>query len=186
MIWINKNFFSYLLLLLVCIHDATSANPEYLSGPCMNEAWQGDDRTSTNLGCTANEVTSEIVSVDGPTSCKEGEFIFVNVTTSIHFRATRYDFAIYTSTVPGGDPIFGDECALDVLGVDNAGVITGGEIKVGDGDECYDVFGNGATLENFRFQENLRIPCEGNDVNGKLLCGYFLNTNYAMLYVIEL
>ena len=62
-------------------------------------------------------------------------------------------------TVPGGDPVFGDECALDVLGIEDAGNWTGGEINAGDGDACYDVFGNGVELDNFRFQKNLHIPC---------------------------
>lgn len=61
----------------------------------------------------------------------------------------------------------GDECALDVLGVEDTGLISGGSIELGDGDGCYDVIGNGATLENFKFQENLRIPCVGNEGTGK-------------------
>ena len=164
---------------------------EYSSGPCMNEAWLSGGG-GNELGCTANEVTTSVVSVDGPTSCKEGEFIYVNVTTSILFRATRYDFAVYTSTEPEGDPIFGDECALDTLGVDDAtsGIMTGGTIEVGDGDSCYDVFvnGQGATLNNFRFQENLRIPCLGNDETGTCSCicivpfFYLFHTSNADMY----
>lgn len=63
----------------------------------MNEAWQYGEDTTTALGCSANEVEASVVDVEGPTSCKEGEYIFVNVTTSIYFKATRYDFAVYTS-----------------------------------------------------------------------------------------
>lgn len=189
----SMNFFFRLFLLATGINNIASAvGPEYLSGRCMNAAWQAGNGNSTQeLGCSANEVTATVVGVDGPVSCREGDIISVNVTTSIKFRATRYDFAIYTSTVAGGDPIFGEECALDVLGPeDAAGNITGGTIEVGDGDSCYDVFGNGAVLQNFRFQDNLKIPCVGdnsttseflraNKCHFSLLSGLHTNANFA-------
>ena len=135
----------------------------------MNDAWKKDNSTKSDLGCSANEVTASVVNVEGPTSCKEGEFIYVNVTTSIFFRATRYDFAVYTSLEVGGDPIFGENCARDVLGAENAGAIENGIIADEDGDTCYDVTlnGVGATLDDFAFQDNLMIPCIGNDATGE-------------------
>ena len=60
-------------------------------------------------------------------------------------------------------------------------LITGGTIEVGDGDSCYDVFvnGQGGTLEDFNFQENLRIPCLGDDATGTFL---FLLVEWILLY----
>lgn len=145
MIRFNRNLFLFCLILTLSPFVSAVA-PEYLTGPCMNAAWQASG-ASTTLSCNANEVTASVVDVEGPASCKEGDFIYVNVTTSVYFRNSRYDFAIYTATVPGGDPLFGDECALDVLGVEDEGPLRGnGEVrKRGDGDNCYDVFGNGVS-----------------------------------------
>lgn len=110
------------IILFISIVLSTIANcnaaVEYPFGACMNKAY--DDSTDT-LGCTANEVSATVVGVDGPSTCKLGEFIFVNITTSIEFKATRYDFAIYSAVETGGDPISGNSdgmgCSLDVLGI---------------------------------------------------------------------
>lgn len=174
MIMFYRNLFLFSLI-LTWNPFVSAIAPEYATGPCMNTAWQASG-ASTILSCNANEVTASVVDVEGPTSCKEGEFIYVNITTSIYFRNSRYDFAVYTATVPGGDPLFGDECALDVLGVEDEGPMTGGEIrKSGDGDNCYDVFGNGASLDNFAYQNNLKIPCEGNSDTGEYTSVFLQN-----------
>ena len=149
----------------------------------MNEAWLTGNASNTNeLGCTANEITTTVKSVDGPSSCKEGDFIYVNVTTSMLFRATRYDFAVYTAVEVGGDPLYGESCAVDVLGVDDVTSGPGNEgVADQDGDSCYDVTvsGQGFTLNDFAFQENLKIPCLG-DVEGvDGLKEVFLQTCYA-------
>ena len=68
-------------------------------------------------------------------------------------------------------------CILNILSciisisIEDAGFITGGEIRNEDGrggstgDSCYDVIvdNQGATLDEFAFKENLKIPCQGND-----------------------
>ena len=167
----DRAIFIYSLLSALSIHNIASAtNHQYLSGPCMNAVWQAGTGTTNDLGCTANEVTASVVGVQGPTQCNEGQVIEVNVTTSIYFRATRYDFAIYTTAEVGGDPVMGEQCALDVLGaLDANATIDGGVItQHGDEDECYDVLGNGVTFEK-RFQDNLRIPCLGNNETGKFV-----------------
>jgi hypothetical protein len=64
----------------------------------MDAVYQQYGNTGTDLGCTANDVSTTVIDVQGPTSCKKGDSITVNVTTSVYFSATRYDFAIYTLT----------------------------------------------------------------------------------------
>ena len=88
----------------------------------MNDVWQITENSGTALSCNANEVSTTVLGVDGPTTCMKGDIIDVNITTSIYFRASRYDFAIYTLTDNSGasDPIFGSECAIDVLGQQDA------------------------------------------------------------------
>lgn len=115
------------------------------------------------MSCTANDVETQVVDVVGPVSCMRGEIITVNVTSSIHFRSTRYDFAIYTyagTLDADGSPVYGENCAVDVLGEDEA-LLAPRNIKDADGDSCYDVLAqSGYTLENFKFQDNLMIPCD--------------------------
>ena len=135
----------------------------------MNDVWQGTDNSGTELSCNANEVSTTVLGIDGPTSCKKGDIIVVNITTSIYFRASRYDFAIYTLTDNSGeldDPIFGNECAVDVLTQEDADFAPD-NIQNQDRDACYDVVAkSGWTLEQFKFQDNLHVPCEGDP--GKL------------------
>jgi hypothetical protein len=149
----------------------------YSAGPCMNDVWQSTENSGTELSCNANEVSTTVLGIDGPTACKKGEIIVVNITTSIYFRASRYDFAIYTLTDNTGasDPIFGSECAVDVLGQEDANFAPQ-HIKNQDSDACFDVVANsGWTLEKFKFQDNLRVPCEGEP--GKLTCTRLIQLN---------
>lgn len=148
----------------ICLALASSiVSAIYPSGPCMNDVWQNTGNSGTALNCNANEVSTTVLGVDGPTSCMKGDIIVVNVTTSIYFRASRYDFAIYTLTDNSGasDPIFGSECAIDVLGQTDADFAPE-NIQNQDRDACFDVVANsGWTLEQFQFQDNLHVPCEG-------------------------
>ncbi len=139
------------------------ASAIYPSRPCMNDVWQSTENSGTELNCNANEVSTTVLGVDGPTSCMKGDIIVVNITTSIYFRASRYDFAIYTLTDNSGasDPIFGSECAIDVLGQTDADFAPE-NIQNQDRDACFDVVANsGWSLEQFQFQDNLHVPCEG-------------------------
>ena len=148
----------------------------------MNDVWQSTENSGTELSCTANEVTTTVLGIDGPSYCKKGDIIVVNITTSIYFRASRYDFAIYTLTDNSGasDPIFGSECAIDVLGPED-NEFAPDNIQNVDGDGCFDVISrNGWTLEKFRFQDNLHVPCEGEP--GKLKVKFDdIGSNFAHL-----
>jgi len=49
-------------------------------------------------------------------------------------------------------------------------------IKNQDGDACFDVVANsGWTLEKFKFQDNLQVPCEGEP--GQLTCIRLIQLN---------
>ena len=136
----------------------------------MNDVWQNMANSGTELSCTANEVTTTVLGIDGPSYCKKGDIIVVNITTSIYFRASRYDFAIYTLTDNSGasDPIFGSECAVDVLGQEDNDFAPN-NIQNVDGDGCYDVISrNGWILERYKFQDNLHVPCEGEPGKSKV------------------
>ncbi|KAL7497451.1 hypothetical protein ACHAWT_007422 [Skeletonema menzelii] len=149
------------LLALASIIGTASAI--YSAGPCMNDVWQSTGNSGADLSCTATEVSTTVLGIDGPSYCKKGDIIVVNVTTSIYFRASRMDFAIYTLTDNSGasDPIFGSECAIDVLGQDDS-EFAPDNIQNSDNDACFDVIArNGWTLEKFKFQDNLHVPCEG-------------------------
>eukprot|EP00986_Skeletonema_menzelii_P004265 scaffold1448_cov80-Skeletonema_menzelii.AAC.1 len=149
------------LLALASIIGTASAI--YSAGPCMNDVWQSTGNSGADLSCTANEVSTTVLGIDGPSYCKKGDIIVVNVTTSIYFRASRMDFAIYTLTDNSGasDPIFGSECAIDVLGQEDS-EFAPDNIQNSDNDACFDVIArNGWTLEKFKFQDNLHVPCEG-------------------------
>ena len=69
-----------------------------------------------------------------------------------------------STTLKTLDPIFGESCAVDILGEDDSlefedGIANG--VYDMDGDICYDVVGkSGWSLTNFTFQENLTVPCE--------------------------
>ncbi len=132
-------------------------------GPCMNEVFQAFGNNN-NLQCTAKEVTMDATYVEGPDTCERGDVITVNITANVHFHATRYDLAFYTYTGNQAmDPIFGESCAVDILGEEDSLEFENGENGVYemDGDICYDVLGqSGWHLVNFTFQENLTIPCE--------------------------
>lgn len=143
--------------------DSTNAAASYAAGPCMNTVWSNTENSGTELSCNANEVATTLLGIDGPTACKKGDSIVVNITTSIYFRASRYDFAIYTLTDNNGasDPIFGSECTVDILGTEDA-AFAPEHIQELDNDSCFDVVANsGWTLEQYRFQDNLHVPCEG-------------------------
>lgn len=132
----------------------------------MNEVWKAYGNGG-NLQCTAKEVHTEATYVEGPVTCERGTMIKVNVTASIHFHATRYDFAIYTYTgTLNMDPVFGESCAVDILDEEHAIVFDedGNGVYDLDGDSCWDVVAQaGWTMANFSFQENLEVPCEFGD-----------------------
>lgn len=129
----------------------------------MNEVFKAFGNNN-NLQCTAKEVTMEATEVEGPDTCEQGTLITVNITANIHFHASRYDMAFYTYTGNEAlDPVFGESCAVDVLGPDDGLEFEDGENGVFnmDGDICYDVVGqSGWHLVNFTFQDNLVVPCE--------------------------
>ena len=71
---------------------------------------------------------------------------------------------LLTSNLKTLDPVFGESCAVDILGEDDSLQFEDG-LENGvydmDGDVCYDVVGkSGWMLANFTFQENLTVPCE--------------------------
>eukprot|EP00956_Cyclotella_meneghiniana_P040396 scaffold194406_cov93-Cyclotella_meneghiniana.AAC.1 len=71
--------------------------PAWEEGPCMQEVYSGFN--NNRLVCNAKEVYANYVSVmNGPTSCERGDYIYVNVSASIHFNSGRYDVAMYTAT----------------------------------------------------------------------------------------
>ena len=136
----------------------------------MNQIYQapeyGDNKN--NLGCTANEVQAVATDVEGPQFCEIGSTVTVNVTASISFNADRYDVGLYTYT---GSPdaytddsaVTGDKCAFQLLSdqcpLANENTTENGVYNT-DGDECCDVVAqSGYTLDGFRFQDNLEVPC---------------------------
>lgn len=132
-------------------------------GPCMNEVFQAFGNNN-NLQCTAKEVTMEATEVEGPETCEQGDVITVNITAHVHFHSSRYDLAFYTYTGNQTmDPVFGESCAVDILGPDDALEFQDGENGVYemDGDICYDVVGkSGWHLLGYQFQRDLTVPCE--------------------------
>jgi len=121
-------------------------------GPCMNTIFQANGNNN-NLQCTAKEVELEATKVEGPDTCEQGTIITVNISANVYFHATRYDLAFYTYTGNNTlDPIFGESCAVDILGEDDQiiGWEEGNEengVYDMDGDVCYDVVGqSGWTL----------------------------------------
>lgn len=127
---------------------------------------------NNNLNCNAKEVyalNNKARVRQGPTECIRGEYIYVNVSASLHFNAGRDDVGIWTATsgCTGGDGsnscgVVGSTCAVDVLGADDFVTNKIGPFDSRGGvDSCYDVIGNsGYDLEIFNFQPNLRILCD--------------------------
>lgn len=126
---------------------------------------------NNNLGCTAKEVYANndtATAVQGPTECVRGEYIYVNVSASIHFNADRYDVGIYTATSACNPSASADcglharTCAVDILdSVDNARAPSNVLTTDGDSDSCLDVDtpGGGYDLSVYDFQRNLKVPC---------------------------
>ena len=118
-----------------------------------------------NIGCTANDVSSSVTAIttaaEGPPDCVRGEYITVNITTSISFSSGQYyDFGVYTS-LDYGDALSGNTCAHGVFGPAVAATYPR-NIQDLDGDNCHDVVtGTGWTLPKYSFPPNLRIPCQG-------------------------
>jgi hypothetical protein len=124
-----------------------------------------------SLVCTAKEVYANNANVTGgPTSCMRGDYIYVNVTASIHFNTARYDPAIYTASsdcivgnTANNCAVDGSTCAVDVLTEKDAtgtnGAIASADTKGGP-DSCYDVTANGYDLNGFLFQNDLKIECD--------------------------
>ena len=143
----------------IIVGDSTTSDNINISGPqwepggpCMNTIFQANGNNN-NLQCTAKEVELEATKVEGPTTCEQGTIITVNITANVYFHATRYDLAFYTYTGNNTlDPIFGESCAVDILGEDDQiiGWEEGNEengVYDMDGDVCYDVVGqSGWTL----------------------------------------
>jgi hypothetical protein len=144
------------IILLLNLPELSSSLSLYSSGLCVNDAWESTG-AGTNLNCSANDIQTSLVKVDGPNSCKLGETISVNVTIGIRFPSSRYDFSVYTLSE---ENIFGKSCALDVLGEREA-LNSFSFVSDQDGDACYDVETEGEFyLEKFHLQDNLKIPCK--------------------------
>ena len=95
-------------------------------GPCMNDVFQAAGNNN-NLGCTAKEVELEATKVEGPATCEQGTIITVNITANVYFHASRYDLAFYTYTGNQTlDPVFGESCAVDILGEEDSLVFEDG------------------------------------------------------------
>lgn len=144
------------IILLLNRPKLSSSFSLYSSGLCVDEAWTSTG-ADANLNCSANDIQTSLVKVDGPNSCKLGETIRVNVTIGIRFPSRRYDFSVYTLSE---DNIFGSSCALDALGEREA-LNSTSFVSDQDGDACYDVETEGEFyLEKFQLQDNLKIPCK--------------------------
>ena len=133
----------------------------------MQEVFDHFATSKGGLVCTAKEVYANNVTViGGPPSwsCERGEYIYVNISASIHFNTDRYDPAIYTASsncivdnTANNCAIDGKTCAVDVLGPEDA---IPGKIENADQDSCYDVVENGYDLNGFVFQNNLKLLCD--------------------------
>eukprot|EP00804_Cyclotella_cryptica_P003366 CCRYP_012858-RA/>CCRYP_012858-RA protein AED:0.45 eAED:1.00 QI:0/0/0/0.5/1/1/2/0/244 len=144
------------IIWLLHLPKLSSSLSLYSSGLCVDDAWESSG-AGNNLNCSANDIQTSLVKVDGPDSCNPGDSISVNVTIGIRFPSSRYDFAVFTSSQ---ENIFGNSCALDVLGEREAANATR-FVSDQDGDACYDVEIEGEFyLENFQLQDNLNIPCK--------------------------
>jgi hypothetical protein len=123
----------------------------------MDDAWENS--MESTLVCSARDIQTTIVEVNGPTSCAPGETIVVGLTIRVVFPTSRYDFSTYTLSE---DTTFGTTCAVDILGQREAELATGRVVDQ-DSDTCYDIQAddNAYTLEEFQLQENLRVPCQG-------------------------
>ena len=143
--------------------------PEWEEGPCMQEVYSGFK--NNNLVCNAKEVyANNITVINGPTSCEQGDYIYVNVSASIHLNTDRYDVGIYTATSvcttsdSSSCGLYAATCAVDVLGPED-NLNAPDNVKQNDAkggtDSCYDVVAqSGYDLDLFEFQKNLRIPCD--------------------------
>ncbi|KAL7552796.1 hypothetical protein ACHAWF_016052, partial [Thalassiosira exigua] len=145
-------------------HSLNIDGPEWgPGGPCMYEVYKAYGGPG-NLQCTAKEVQMDTTEVEGPDTCEQGTTITVNITANVHFNADRFDLAFYTYTgTENRDPVYGESCAVDILGAEDTHENQDGDNGVYDmdGDVCYDVLAqSGWHLTNYKFQENLVVPCE--------------------------
>lgn len=137
----------------------------------MNQVYQAPEYGASGdktLGCSASEVSAFATGVDGPSTCSFGTTIKVNVTASLIFNSGRFDIGLYTYTGSpelytndGKSALFGDRCAFQLLdGCKAKGNSTENGVYDLDGDACCDVEAqSGWTLEGFRFEDNLEVPC---------------------------
>ncbi len=115
----------------------------------------------SSLDCASNEVTSKLVSWDGPAECIRGDFIEVTITLDLDFVTGRRDFAIYTA-LDSLDAINGHKCALDIFGEEEKANQT--NVDDLDSDVCYDI------VQGFSFlgyqQRTLRVLCNSEESEG--------------------
>lgn len=108
-----------------------------------------------SLVCNAKEVyanNDQALVLQGPTQCNRGDYIYVNVSASLHFNADRYDVGIYTATsgCTGGSAVnscgvLGSTCAVDILEADDAARAPNNIGQVDGMDSCYDIDTSGFT-----------------------------------------
>ena len=130
--------------------------------------------SNNHLGCTAKEVyvnNDAASAVEGPSECERGDYIYVNVTASLHFNADHYDVGIYTATsacdpsVSASCGLEADTCAVDILDSTNKATAPSNvflEDSEDGQDSCYEVFAGsgGWDLNVYHFQKSLKIPCD--------------------------
>ena len=160
-------------------NPAWPAPPIWSNGPCMNAVYGLFN--NNELGCTAKEVYANndaATAVEGPSECERGDYIYVNVTASLHFNADRYDVGIYTATSacdPSASASCGLEaatCAVDILDSTNQATapsnVFSNDAKDGQ-DSCYEVVtgSGGWDLTVYDFQKNMKIPCDDSRAAGE-------------------
>ncbi|MHB8728390.1 MAG: DUF6701 domain-containing protein [Sulfuricaulis sp.] len=132
-------------------------------------------RFGSNLGCTANDVSLNSITVAGtpPSSCVGGGTLLLNLNVTINFgSSSRYDIGVFLSN-NGMDPAqtSATSCSVGILPTSSPFLNLDGD-SCGDGNSSI----NGGTGSGSFLMSNVAVPCV-TDGSG--------NTNLYIPYVIS-
>jgi len=131
----------------------------------MEETYNEETGSDTDLVCRAKEVVLESVTSPVAQTCKKGEKIIVDLVGSILLTTERYDFGWYIAT-DGGDALTGT-CAVKSLVAPTVYNLTSGEISwTEESDVCGDIFAPSTSpvkMVEADLAKSLEITCQ--DIN---------------------
>lgn len=131
--WSARRLLTFLLLVLAHLGLATAAHA-FGATECAGH------RFGSNLGCTANDVSINSITVLGspPSSCVGGATLPLDLSVKINFgSATRYDVGVFLSN-NGMDPKLTSATSCSVAVLPTTSPFWGSVASGGDGDSCGD------------------------------------------------